>query len=97
MEGLFGFLIGLAFPVVTYLVSFAMIAGGAEQGEPAKAMALITLIGIAAWIAIFVGWGVPVGLMALLGWVVGIGVALLIAKLTLNIRRKQLGFKDFDS
>ena len=94
MENLASFLIGMGFPVATFLVSVMMIAGGTEQGAPAKAMAFLTLAGVISWIVIFSSWGISAGFIAFGGWVAGVGIALVLMQITGKIRRKQLGFKD---
>ena len=96
MDNLISFLIGLAFPVVTVVISFVMIAGGTESGAPAKAMAFITLIGIAAWIWIFASYGIAAGFIAFGGWIVGIVIALVIMQVVGKVRQKQLRNGNFD-
>lgn len=76
MENLYSFLIGLGFPLLGMaVIPMIMIAGGAKPGEPAKAMAWISVAGIVAWVVIFVAWGFVAGLIAFAGWIVGLPVA----------------------
>ena len=92
MENLYAFLIGLAFPVTTLIVGFLMVASGAKQGEPTKAMALLTLVGVIVWAVIFFSWSIGAGFIAFGGWTVGLAISLSLFQLIGMIRRKQLGY-----
>ncbi len=89
MENLYAFLLGIAFPVGTMTVSVLMIASGAKQGEPAKAMAFLTLIGLVVWVVIFAEWGIAAGWIAFGGWVVGFGIAAVIMAVIYKVQRRK--------
>ena len=75
MELLAGFLIGLALPPGAALVVASMVVGGARPKALFRTLLVTALIGIGAWAAVFVIWGVAAGLLAIIGWVAGWPVA----------------------
>ena len=89
MENLYTFLIGIAFPVGTMTVGVLMIASGAKWGEPAKAMAFLTLVGLVVWVVIFTTRGIAAGWIAFGGWVVGLGIAAGMMAVIYQVQRRK--------